>query len=95
MCRDITEPGKMFIDMAAHIPRINEINAGAQRIGALVFFTTVAFHQNRTDAGTFGEKVPLIKSFLISSGVVKIDPRLIFKETDHLIVKIFPVLLRN
>ena len=26
MCRGITEPGKMYIDMDAHIPRIQAIN---------------------------------------------------------------------
>ena len=42
MCRGITEPGKMYIDMDAHMPRIQAINAAARRIGAPVIFTTVA-----------------------------------------------------
>ena len=90
MCRGITEPGKMYIDMDAHIPRIQAINEAARRIGAPVIFTTVAYHEDLADAGTFGKKVPLVQNLLYGSAAVEIDPRLPVEESDHLLVKKFP-----
>ena len=90
MCRGITEPGAMFIDMDAHIPRIQAINEAARRIAAPVIFTTVAYHEDRADAGTFGKKVPLVLDFLYGSPGVDIDPRLPVEAADHLLVKKFP-----
>ncbi len=90
MCRGITEPGKMYIDMDAHIPRIQAINEAARRIGAPVVFTTVAYHKDLADAGTFGQKVPLVQNLLFGSTDVEIDPRLPVEEADHLLVKKFP-----
>lgn len=90
MCRGITEPGKMYIDMDAHIPRIQAINEAARRIGAPVIFTTVAYHKDLADAGTFGQKVPLVQNLLYGSTDVEIDPRLPVEDTDHLLVKKFP-----
>ena len=75
MCRGITEPGKMFIDMEEHIPHINAINEAARRIGAPVIFTTVAYHKDYSDAGTFGLKVPLLRDLHIGSEASEIDPR--------------------
>ena len=76
MCRGITEPGKMYIDMDEHIPRINEINRAARRVGAPVIFTTVAYHPDLSDAGTFGQKVPLVQDILLGREGAEIDPRL-------------------
>jgi len=90
MCRGITEPGKMYIDMDAHIPRIQAINEAARRIGAPVIFTTVAYHKDLADAGTFGQKVPLMQNFLYGATGVDIDPRLPVEESDHLLVKKCP-----
>ena len=90
MCRGITEPGPMFIEMSDHIPRINEINKMARAIGAPVIFTTVAYHRDLSDAGTFGQKVPLLQNLLLGAEGSNIDPRLPVKETDHLLVKKFP-----
>ena len=90
MSRGITEPGKMYIDMDAHIPRIQAINEAARRIGAPVIFTTVAYHKDLADAGTFGQKVPLVQNLLYGSTDVEIDPRLPVEDTDHLLVKKFP-----
>lgn len=90
MCRGITEPGKMYIDMDAHIPRIQAINEAARRIGAPVVFTTVAYHKDLADAGTFGQKVPLVQNLLYGSTDVEIDPRLPVEDADHLLVKKFP-----
>lgn len=90
MCRGITEPGKMYIDMDEHIPRIQAINEAARRIGAPVVFTTVAYHKDLADAGTFGQKVPLVQNLLYGSTDVEIDPRLPVEESDHLLVKKFP-----
>jgi maleamate amidohydrolase len=90
MCRGITEPGKMFIDMDDHIPHINAINVAARRVGAPVIFTTVAYHKDLSDSGTFGQKVPLVQNFLFGSEGVEIDPRLPVEDVDHLLVKKFP-----
>jgi maleamate amidohydrolase len=90
MCRGITEPGKMFIDMDDHIPHINAINIAARRVGAPVIFTTVAYHKDLSDSGTFGQKVPLVQNFLYGSEGVEIDPRLPIEDVDHLLVKKFP-----
>ena len=90
MSRGITEPGKMYIDMDEHIPRIQAINEAARRIGAPVVFTTVAYHKDLADAGTFGQKVPLVQNLLYGSTDVEIDPRLPMEEADHLLVKKFP-----
>ena len=90
MCRGITEPGKMYIDMDAHIPRIQAINEAARRIGAPVIFTTVAFHKDLADAGTFGQKCPLIQKLLYGTPGIDIDPRLPVDDSDHLFVKKFP-----
>ena len=90
MCRGITEPGKMFIDMDDHIPHINAINVAARGIGAPVIFTTVAYHKDLSDSGTFGQKVPLVQNFLYGSEGVEIDPRLPIEDVDHLLVKKFP-----
>jgi nicotinamidase-related amidase len=90
MCRGITEPGKMYIDMDAHIPRIASIIDAARRIGAPVIFTTVAYHTDLADAGIFGKKVPLVQNLLYGSTLVDIDPRLPVLDTDHLLVKKFP-----
>lgn len=90
MSRGITEPGKMYIDMDEHIPRIQAINEAARRIGAPVVFTTVAYHKDLADAGTFGRKVPLVRNLLYGSTDVEIDPRLPMEESDHLLVKKFP-----
>jgi maleamate amidohydrolase len=90
MCRGITEPGKMYIDMDAHIPRIASILDAARRIGAPVIFTTVAYHTDLADAGIFGKKVPLVQNLLYGSTSVDIDPRLPVLDTDHLLVKKFP-----
>jgi maleamate amidohydrolase len=90
MSRGITEPGKMYIDMDAHIPRIQAINVAARQIGAPVIFTTVAYHKDLADAGTFGQKVPLVQNFLFGTPGVEIDPRLPVEEVDHLFVKKFP-----
>ena len=90
MCRGITEPGKMYIDMDTHIPRIQAINEAARRIGAPVIFTTVAYHEDLADAGTFGKKVPLVQNLLYDSAAVEIDPRLPVEKADHLLVKKFP-----
>lgn len=90
MCRGITEPGKMFIDMDEHIPCIASILDAARRIGAPVIFTTVAYHTDLADAGVFGKKVPLVQNFLYGSPLVDIDPRLPVLDTDHLLVKKFP-----
>tara|TARA_Y100001933_G_scaffold40019_1_gene36482 strand:- start:240 stop:899 length:660 start_codon:yes stop_codon:yes gene_type:complete len=90
MCRGITEPGPMFIEMSDHIPRINAINEAARAIGAPVIFTTVAYHKDLSDAGTFGQKVPLLQNLLLGGEGSDIDPRLPVKETDHLLVKKFP-----
>jgi maleamate amidohydrolase len=90
MCRGITEPGKMFIDMDEHIPHINAINVAARRVGAPVIFTTVAYHKDLSDSGTFGQKVPLVQNFLFGSEGVEIDPRLPVEDVDHLLVKKFP-----
>ena len=90
MCRGITEPGKMFIDMEKHIPYINAINVSARRVAAPVIFTTVAYHKDLTDSGVFGQKVPLVQHLLYGSEGVEIDPRLPVQDTDHLLVKKFP-----
>lgn len=90
MCRGITEPGKMFIDMEVHIPHINAINEAARRIGAPVIFTTVAYHKDLSDAGMFGQKVPLVQNLLLGSEGADIDPRLPMTDADHLLVKKFP-----
>ena len=90
MCRGITEPGLMFIDMDAHIPRIASILDAARRIGAPVIFTTVAYHTDLADAGMFGKKVPLVQNLLYGSPLVDIDPRLPVLDSDHLLVKKFP-----
>lgn len=91
MCRGITERGRdMFIDMDDHIPRIRSILDGARAIGAPVVFTTVAYHPDLADAGTFGKKVPLVQALQHGSELVDIDPRLPVAESDHLMVKKFP-----
>ena len=90
MCRGITEPGKMYIDMDAHITRIQAINAAARRIGAPVIFTAVAYHKDLTDAGVFGKKVPLVLKLLDGTPGTEIDPRLPVEAADHLLVKKFP-----
>ena len=90
MCRGFTEPGKMYIDMDDHIPRINAINEAARRIEAPVIFTTVAYHKDLSDAGTFGQKCPLVQNLLYGTEGVDIDPRLPVEESDHLLVKKFP-----
>ncbi|MDD9902032.1 MAG: isochorismatase family protein [Rhodospirillaceae bacterium] len=90
MCRGITEPGKMYIDMDAHMPRIQAINAAARRIGAPVIFTTVAYHKDLADAGMFGKKVPLVLKLLDGTPGTEIDPRLPVEATDHLLAKKFP-----
>ena len=90
MCRGITEPGKMYIDMDAHIPRIQAINEAARRIEAPVIFTTVAYHKDLDDAGTFGKKAPLVQKLLYGTPGVDIDLRLPVEESDHLLVKKFP-----
>ena len=95
MCRGITEPGKMFIDMEEHIPHINAINEAARRIGAPVIFTTVAYHKDYSDAGTFGLKVPLLRDLHIGSEASEIDPRVPVLEEDHLIPRNFQRLLRH
>ena len=90
MCRGITEAGrKMYIDMDAHIPRIQAILVAAVN-WAPVVFTTVAYHPGCADAGIFGKKVPLVQDLQIGSPLVEIDPRLPVQETDHLMVKKFP-----
>ena len=88
--KSIREPGKMHIDMDAHIPRIQAISEAARRIGAPVIFTTVAYHKDLADAGTFGKKVPLMQNFLYGATGVDIDPRLPVEESDHLLVKKCP-----
>lgn len=90
MCRGITEPGEMYIDMDAHIPCIATILDAARRIGAPVIFTTVAYHTDLADAGVFGKKVPLLQNLLYGSPLVDIDPRLPVLDSDHLLVKKFP-----
>lgn len=90
MCRGITEPGKMYIDMDAHIPCIAAILDAARRVGAPVIFTTVAYHADLSDAGMFGKKARLVQNFLYGSPLVDIDPRLPVLESDHLMVKKFP-----
>lgn len=91
MCRGITERGnKMYIEMDTHIPRIQAIIDAARNISAPVIFTTVAYHQDRTDAGVFGKKVPLVQDLVHGSPLVDIDPRLPVADSDHLIVKKFP-----
>lgn len=90
MCRGITEPGKMYIDMDAHIPRIAGILDAARRVGAPVIFTTVAYHADLSDAGMFGKKARLVQDLLYGSPLVDIDPRLPVLDTDHLMVKKFP-----
>ena len=90
MCRGITEPGKMYIDMDTHIPCIAAILDAARRVGAPVIFTTVAYHADLSDAGMFGKKARLVQDFLYGSPLVDIDPRLPVLESDHLMVKKFP-----
>ena len=90
MCRGITEPGKMYIDMDAHIPCIAAILDAARRVGAPVIFTTVAYHADLSDAGMFGKKARLVQDFLYGSPLVDIDPRLPVLASDHLMVKKFP-----
>lgn len=90
MCRGITEPGKMYIDMDAHIPCIAAILDAARRVGAPVIFTTVAYHADLSDAGMFGKKARLVQNLIYGSPLVDIDPRLPVLETDHLMVKKFP-----
>lgn len=90
MCRGITEPGKMYIDMDAHIPCIAAILDAARRVGAPVIFTTVAYHADLSDAGMFGKKARLVQNFLYGSPLVDIDPRLPVLQSDHLMVKKFP-----
>ncbi len=91
MCRGITEAGqKMFIDMEEHIPRIDAILAAARDVAAPVIFTTVSYHADLADAGTFGKKVPLVQDLLHGSPLVDIDPRLPMEDSDHLMVKKFP-----
>ncbi|MCY4592283.1 MAG: isochorismatase family protein [Alphaproteobacteria bacterium] len=90
MCRGITEPGKMYIDMDTHIPCIAAILDAARRAGAPVIFTTVAYHADLSDAGMFGKKARLVQDFLYGSPLVDIDPRLPVLESDHLMVKKFP-----
>ena len=91
MCRGITEQGnKMFIDMGAAFAPISTILDAARAVSAPVIFTTVAYHQDRADAGTFGQKVPLVQDLVQGSPLVDIDPRLPVLASDHLIVKKFP-----
>ena len=90
MCRGITEPGKMYINMDTHIPCIAAILDAARRVGAPVIFTTVAYHADLSDAGMFGKKARLVQDFLYGSPLVDIDPRLPVLESDHLMVKKFP-----
>ena len=90
MCRGITEPGKMYIDMDTHIPCIAAILDAARRVGAPVIFTTVAYHADLSDAGMFGKKARLVQDFVFGSPLVDIDPRLPVLESDHLMVKKFP-----
>ncbi len=90
MCRGITEPGKMYIDMDAHIPRIAAILDAARYAGAPVIFTTVIYHRDLSDAGMFGRKARLVQDFIYGSPLVDIDPRLPVLDSDHLMVKKFP-----
>jgi nicotinamidase-related amidase len=76
--------------MDDHIPHINAINVAARKVGAPVIFTTVAYHKDLSDSGTFGQKVPLVQNFLYGSEGVEIDPRLPIEDVDHLLVKKFP-----
>lgn len=89
MCRGITEmrDGKMFIDMDAHVPKIQAILAAARAIGAPVIYTTVAYHPDLADAGLFGRKAVLVQNLLHGTADVEIDTRLPMQKTDHLIVK--------
>lgn len=91
MCRGITEHGRaMFIDMDDHIPRIQAMLEAARAIDAPVVFTTVTYHRDLSDAGTFGKKVPLVQALQHGSELVDIDLRLPVEESDHLLVKKFP-----
>jgi nicotinamidase-related amidase len=92
ICHGITErrDSKMFIDMDEHVPRIQKILTAARAIGAPVVFTTVAYHPDLADAGTFGQKVPLVQKLLLGSKDVEIDSRLPVLKTDHLLVKKMP-----
>ena len=55
-----------------------------------MIFTTVAYHKDLSDAGIFGQKIPLLKDLLIGREGSDIDPRVPVKETDHILTKKFP-----
>jgi nicotinamidase-related amidase len=92
MCHGITEmrDGKMFIDMDAHVPKIQAILAAARAVGAPVIYTTVAYQPDLADAGMFGKKAVLVQNLLYGSADVEIDSRLPVQKTDHLLVKKMP-----
>jgi len=92
MCFGITQmrDSKMFIDMDDCIPRIQRILTAARAIKAPVVFTTVAYHPDLSDGGTFCKKAVLVQNLLFGSKEVEIDSRLPVQKTDHLIVKKMP-----
>jgi maleamate amidohydrolase len=91
MCRGITEAGNpMYIDMEAHIPRINAILDAARGAGVPVIFFTVEYHQDLADGGWFAHKVPLVRGLQTGSAASEIDPRLPMESSDHLIKKRYP-----
>ena len=63
MCRGITEPGKMFIDMEEHIPHINAINEAARRIGAPVISFRLTAAPPRASPSIFVRITPDNSSF--------------------------------
>ena len=92
MCRGITEPGKMFIDMEEHIPpsmRLMRQPGGSAwnlHHGRLLKITPTPGHSDSRSRCC---------AIHIDSEASEIDPRVPVLEEDHLITKKFQALLRH
>lgn len=87
----VTDPeSPMHIAMDSEMKQIQRVITAARTAHVPVIYTTVAYHANFMDGGTFVEKIPLLRSMRAGSRLTQLDERLTPRDDELVLTKQYP-----
>jgi maleamate amidohydrolase len=74
-------------DMTETLENIAVLLERTRRKGVPTVYTTIAYHRNGEDAGTWALKLPTLKTLLVEDPMTEIHPRIAPLKSEHVLVK--------
>jgi nicotinamidase-related amidase len=74
-------------DMTETLENIAALLEATRRKDVPTVYTTIAYHRNGEDAGTWARKLPTLKTLLLGDPMTEIHPRIAPLESEHVLVK--------